>query len=156
MTLLSCTRLRAAFTLLIILGWLAPVPAAAQALYGSIVGTVTDAQGAVAPGVVLVATNTGTGLRVEAASDTEGAYVFRNLLPGTYNLTATLAGFREHTQAAIPVAAGNPVRVNIALAVGAVAESIEVVSQTTLLQTEKADLSTQLTAKEIINLPLNQ
>ena len=50
--------------------------------------------------------------------------------PGTYDLTATLTGFREHTQRGIPVAAGNPVRLNIALAVGALTESVEVVSQT--------------------------
>ena len=131
-------------------------PAAGQALYGSIVGTVTDAQGAVTPGVTLVATNVGTGLRAEATSDADGLYVFRNLLPGTYNLTATLTGFREHTQRDIPVTAGNPVRVNIALALGAVSETVDVVSETTLLQTEKADLSTQLTSKEITNLPLNQ
>ncbi len=132
------------------------VPAAGQALYGAVVGTVTDAQGSVAPGVTVIVTNVGTGLRAEAVSDANGVYTFRNLPPGTYDLTATLAGFREHTQRGIPVTAGNPVRLNIALAVGALAESIEVVSQTTLLQTEKADLSTQLTSKEITNLPLNQ
>ena len=123
--------------------WLTPAPATGQALYGSIVGTVIDAQGALTPGVVLIATNTGTGLRAEAISDADGAYVFRNLLPGTYDLTATLTGFREHTQKTIPVAAGNPVRININLALGTVAESVQVISDTTLLQTEKADLSTR-------------
>ena len=71
---------------------------AAQQLYGSIVGNVTDAQGAATPGVTVVATNTGTGLKVEAVTDANGAYALRNLLPGTYNLTANLAGFREHTR----------------------------------------------------------
>lgn len=131
-------------------------PARAQTLYGSIVGTVTDPQGGLTPGVVVVATNTGTGLKVEATTDETGSYILRNLLPGTYNLTATLTGFRQHEQKGIPVEAGNPVRVNVALAVGAMAERIEVVSETTLLQTEKADLSTVITSKEITNLPLNQ
>ena len=128
----------------------------AQTLYGSIVGTVSDPQGALTPGVVIVATNVGTGLKVEATTDSDGAYVLRNLLPGTYDLTATLSGFRQHQQKSIPVEAGNPVRINIGLAVGAVAERVEVVSETTLLQTEKADLSTVITSKEVTNLPLNQ
>jgi hypothetical protein len=131
-------------------------PAAAQTLYGSIVGNVTDTQGAVTPGVTLTATNTGTGLKVETVSDDSGAYAFRNLLPGTYDLTASLTGFREHRQTAIPVAAGNPVRVNVSLAVGAMTETVEVVSNSTLLQTDKADLHTQLNSKEITDIPLNQ
>lgn len=135
--------------------WL-PAQAASQALYGSIVGSVTDPQGAVLPGVTLVATNTGTGLRIESVTDENGAYTFRNLLPGTYDLTATLTGFREHAQKGIPVAAGDPVRININLALGAMTERVEVTSETTLLKTEKADLSTTITSQEITNLPLNQ
>jgi hypothetical protein len=131
-------------------------PARAQALYGSIVGNISDAQGGLLPGVVVTATNTGTGLKVEAASDSNGEYVFRNLLPGTYDVTASLSGFRAHEQKRVPVEAGNPVRINIRLEVGAVSETVEVLSQTTLLQTDKADISTVLSSKEITNLPLNQ
>jgi hypothetical protein len=130
--------------------------ATAQTLYGSIVGNVTDAQGAIVPGTVLVATNTGTGLKVETTAESDGSYVFRNLPPGTYDLTATLAGFRAHEQKTIAVNAGNPVRINVTLQVGNVSERVEVVSETTMLQTEKADLNTVLTSKEITNLPLNQ
>jgi len=131
-------------------------PAAAQVLYGSVVGTVTDPQGGATPGVVLVMTNTGTGLRLETTTDETGNYAFRNLPPGIYDLTATLAGFREYRQTALVVTAGNPIRQNVALAVGALTETVEVSSAATLLQTEKADLSTELTAKAITNLPLNQ
>jgi hypothetical protein len=130
--------------------------AGAQALYGSIVGNVTDTQGATTPGVTLTATNTGTGLKLETVTDGDGAYTFRNLPPGTYDLSAALTGFREYRQTAIPVSAGNPVRVNVALEVGAMTETVEVTSNATLLQTDKADLSTQLTSKEITDLPLNQ
>ena len=128
----------------------------AQALYGSIVGNVTDAQGATVPGVTLTATNTGTALKVEAVTDGDGAYTFRNLLPGTYDVKAALTGFREHKQTGITVAAGNPVRINLALEVGALTETVHVAADTTLLQTDKADLSTQLSSKEITDLPLNQ
>ena len=87
---------------------LAAVPAAGQALYGSIVGNVTDPQGSAVPGVVLTVTNTGTGLKLEVVVDAGGGYAFRNLPPGTYDLTATITGFREHKQTGVPVSAGNP------------------------------------------------
>ena len=133
----------------------APTTASAQQLYGSIVGTVTDAQGGATPGVAVSATNTGTGLKVEAVTGTDGGYVLRNLLPGTYNLTANLPGFQEHTEKTIPVQVGNPVRINVKLEVGGLTENIEVVSETTLLNTEKADLSSQISGTAITNLPLN-
>jgi hypothetical protein len=156
MTRLFRARCLTALALAIAVACLAPTAASAQQLYGSIVGTVTDAQGAATPGVAVVATNTGTGLKVEAVTDTSGGYVLRNLLPGTYNLTANLAGFRDHTEKGIPVQAGNPVRIDVKLEVGALTETVEVVSETTLLKTEKADLGSQISAAAITNLPLNQ
>jgi carboxypeptidase family protein len=147
--------IRAVAAVALALAWIAPASAGAQTLYGSIVGTVTDAQGAATPGVTLTAVNKATGHTIEARTDETGEYAFRNLLPGTYDLKATLSGFKEHQQTGIPVSAGNPVRVNIALAVGGLEERIDVVSQTTLIQTEKADLNTELSSKEIVSLPLN-
>jgi hypothetical protein len=125
-------------------------------LYGGIVGNVTDPQSNAVPGVTLTATNLGTSLKVEEVTDATGAFAFRNLPPGTYSLTATLSGFREHQQTSIPVTAGNPVRINISLELGALTEHVEVASQTTLLQTDKTDLNTVLTSKEVTDLPLNQ
>src|SRR5689334_946746 len=130
--------------------------ARAQVLYGSIVGNVTDTQGAITPGVTLTATNTGTGLKVETVSDADGAFTFRNLLPGTYDLAAALSGFREYRQTGIAISAGNPVRVNVKMEVGALNETIQVSADATRLQTDKADLSTELTSAAITNLPLNQ
>lgn len=152
------TRSRHVCVAIAVAGAMAVLPAAAsaQALYGSIVGTVSDAQGAAMPGVSVVATNTGTGLTVDTTTDETGNYGFRNLPPGTYDLNATLTGFREYRQKALTITAGNPVRINIALAIGGLTETVEVVSNATLLQTEKADLSTELTAHAITNLPLNQ
>ena len=147
---------KAATAIAIAVALLVPLPAAAQTLYGSIVGTVSDAQGAAIPGATVTATNAGTGHKVEVVSDSAGNYSFRNLLPGTYTLGVSLQGFRELNQTGLRVSAGNPVRVDLKLEVGALAETVNVVSETTLLQTEKADLNTELSSKEIVNLPLNQ
>jgi outer membrane receptor protein involved in Fe transport len=135
---------------------LAPLPANAQALYGSIVGTVADESGAPVPGATVVATNTGTSLKVEAVTDASGSYNFRNLPPGMYELAISMQGFRELRQTDVRVSAGNPIRHDLKLEVGAMAETVNVVSESTILQTEKADLSTELTSKEVVNLPLNQ
>ena len=130
-------------------------PVHAQVLYGSIVGNVNDPQGSFVPGVTITATNTGTGAKAETVTDENGAYTLRNLLPGVYDVSATLTGFREHQEKAVNVTAGNPVRVNVTLAIGALSEVVQVTSEKTLLQTDKADLHTELSSQEITNLPLN-
>ena len=89
-------------------------------------------------------------------TDTTGEFVFRNLLPGTYDITATLTGFKELKQTGLPVSAGNPKRVDLMLALGGMQESVTVTAETTLIKTEKADLNTELTSKAVTNLPLNQ
>ena len=126
-----------------------------QVLYGSIVGTISDPQGSFVPGVTVVATNSGTGAKSEAVTDETGSYTLRNLLPGVYDVSASLSGFREHQEKNVNVIAGNPVRVNVKLVIGALNEVVQVTSEQTLLQTDKADLHTELGPQEIVNLPLN-
>jgi len=145
-----------AATVVAIAAMLAPHAASAQALYGSIVGVVMDQSGLAVPGATVTATNPGTGSTLETVSDEAGSYTFQNLLPGVYDLAVSLEGFRESRQTGIAVSAGNPVRRDIKLEVGALTEVVNVVAEVALLKTEKADLSTKLTSKEVINLPLNQ
>jgi len=135
---------------------LMPQPAAAQALYGSITGAVTDQQKAAMPGVTVTATNIGTGLKIETVSDEAGNYTFRNMQPGTYDVSATLEGFKELRRAGYAITAGSVVRVDLAMELGQLAETVNVVAESTLLQTERADLNTELSAKAVTNLPLNQ
>ncbi len=135
---------------------LAPVPAAAQALYGSITGTVSDPQKAAMPGVTVTATNTGTNIATETVTDAEGNYTFRNLPPGTYDVKASLEGFRELVRTGYAVGAGQVIRADLMLQIGQLAETVNVVAESTLLQTEKADLNTEISSKAVVNLPLNQ
>jgi hypothetical protein len=130
-------------------------PALAQTLYGAIVGTVTDQSGAPIPGATVSATNTGTGSKIDAVTDGDGNFAFRNLLPGSYDLGVSLQGFRELRSTGLRVTAGNPQRHDLKLEVGTVSEAVTVTAETTLLQTEKADLHTELTSKDVTNLPLN-
>lgn len=145
------------FLLAVLLGLSSLVSAAnAQALYGSIVGNVTDPQGAVLPGATVTITNIGTSLRLETVTDDTGSYVFRNLPTGTYNMTLSLKGFKQLQQEDISVTAGNPKRVDAALQVGAAQESVTVTADAATLKTEKTDLNTEINSKQVLSLPLNQ
>jgi hypothetical protein len=131
-------------------------PAAAQPLYGSVVGNVKDAQGAVLPGATVTLVNTGTNLRRETISDSQGAFNFVNVLAGQYDLRIMLTGFRETVRSGVPVSNGEISRVDVSLEIGAMTETVTVKSEAELLQTDKADVKTELKSDEIVNLPLNQ
>ena len=152
---LSAKALGALLAVLLTVG-LAPSLANAQVLYGSLVGNVVDQNGAVLPGVSVTITNTGTGLKLDTVTDDTGTYVFRNLLPGTYDMALSLKGFKEMRQSGIIVTAGNSKRVDVALQVGAAQETVTVTADAATLKTEKADLGTEITGKQLVSIPLNQ
>ncbi len=143
--------------ILILAATLLTAPAArAQVLYGGMVGNVTDPQGAVLPGVTVTITNVGTSLKLETVTDDTGNYVFRNLLPGTYEMTVSLAGFTTLKQTDIVVTAGTPRRQDARLAVGAPTETVVVSAEAISLQTDTSDMAAELTSKQLTALPLNQ
>ncbi|MBK5296556.1 MAG: TonB-dependent receptor [Vicinamibacteria bacterium] len=133
---------------------LAPVVAVGQVLYGSIVGTVTDSSGATIPGATVTIVNTETNLTRTAVTDGTGAYSFANAIPGSYTVTVALEGFRESVRTGLPVSVNTISRADVKLEIGALTETVTVASSTQLLQTDKADVSTELRSKEIVDLPL--
>jgi hypothetical protein len=134
----------------------AAMPAEAQLFYGSLVGGVVDAQGAVVPGARVTIVNTDTNLTREATTDAQGQYSFANIQAGPYDVKVALEGFKEAVRSGVPVTVGQISRVDLTLAVGALTEVVTVQSAAELLQTDKADVHTELKATEITNLPLNQ
>jgi TonB dependent receptor/Carboxypeptidase regulatory-like domain len=106
--------------------------------------------------VKITITNTGTGLKLEATSDESGGYIFRNLLPGSYDMTLSYSGFKEVRQSDVIVSAGNPKRVDVTLQIGGALDSITVTADAATLRTEKSDLSTEINSKQVTSLPLNQ
>lgn len=131
-------------------------PAEAQLLYGSLVGSVVDAQGAVVPGATVKIVNTDTNLTRETVTDAQGGFTFANVQAGPYDVRVTLTGFREAVRSRVPVTAGQISRADVKLEVGNLTEAVTVQSQAELLQTDKADIHTELKSTEITNLPLNQ
>jgi outer membrane receptor protein involved in Fe transport len=135
---------------------LLPTPAVAQAIYGSLTGTITDSTGAAVPGATVTITNEETGLALTATTDETGTYTIRNIAGGSYTLKAGLEGFKEFVQTAIPITAGGIVRINGKLEIGALTESVTVTTEAVLLKTDKADVSVDLRPEDVTNLPLNQ
>jgi hypothetical protein len=130
------------------------VAADAQVLYGSLVGNVTDQNGAVVAGATVTATNKETGLVREATSNEDGEYSIINLLPGVYDLKITRQGFSTYTQIDQIVTANNAARVDVAMKVGNVNDVVSVAADATVLQTESATVKSEISGKEIQALPL--
>ena len=143
----------AALTWVVSLG-VATGGAAAQELYGSVVGTVQDGSGAHIPGASIEIVNRATNLVLTAVSNEGGAYTFTNVLPGTYDVTVKLQGFKEFNQRELQVTAGSISRVDARMEVGQLNESVTVTSEAVLLKTDKADTGSAFTNKEVVDLPL--
>jgi hypothetical protein len=142
--------LLAAFALL-----LSAQVASAQVLYGSLIGDVADPSRAVLPGATVTVTNRDTGLQRETTTDSAGAYSFRDLQPGTYELKVGLNGFKSYSRAGLVVTLNAIARADVQLEVGGRTETVTVTAAKPLLQTERADVSTQLDSAQVINLPIS-
>lgn len=134
--------------------WIASAtPAAAQAVYGSIYGTVTDNSNAVVPSATITVTDISKGTSATTQTNESGEYRMQHLIPDTYRVTAEAAGFSKATVESVTVYADTAPEVNLQLAVGTVATSVTVNGGTTLLQTDRADVSTILNERAVENLP---
>jgi len=121
---------------------------------GSIVGTVTDATGAVVAGAKVVITNTDTGVPVDLTSNSAGAYNSGALTPGNYKVQVSAKGFATFSQ---PVAlkVGNTATINPKLQVGQESQIIEVQGSEVVVNTEQAEVQGVLDSRQIENLPVN-
>src|SRR6185369_4293254 len=81
--------------LLVLTVLLVPTAIRAQVLYGSLVGTVTDPNGAVVEGATVEATNAATGAVSTTTTDDRGGYVFNDLQVGVYKITFSRASFKK-------------------------------------------------------------
>ncbi len=153
-----CRSIAGAFTTLLTVAGLAlvSVPAHAQILYGSITGVVKDSQGATVPGATVTAVNKETNLTRDTVTNGEGVYTLTNVLPGPYDVKISLPGFKEAVRTNVPVTISQISRVDMTLEIGALTESITVASEAQLLQTDKADVHTELKSAEITSMPLNR
>ncbi len=131
------------------------LPLPAQTFYGSVVGSVTDATAAAVPQAGVTLTNLGTGERRTMPTDGVGNYQFVNLVPGQYKVEVEKTGFRRFSREPITVEVQSAVRIDVAMQVGDVSQTIEVSVQTPLLQTETATLGQVVEGRKVLEAPLN-
>ena len=125
--------------------------------FGAIGGTVLDEAGFVLPGVTVTLSNPGViGGAQETVSDGRGAYQFPQLVPGTYTVTATLAGFSTRIQEGVVVNADVTARADLQLVVGALEETVTVTGETPLLDTSSTLRQTVMSREVIDTLPARQ
>jgi len=133
---------------------LAPEPAWAQAT-GQITGVVTDHSGAVVPGVTVEVTSQATGLTRSAVTGLDGVYTIPLVNPGTYDVKASLSGFRTTLRSGIGVTVNEAARVDLQLQVGAVTEQVTVQGASPLVETRNATLGVVIDHQKVVDLPLN-
>ena len=132
----------------------APQRVSAQVLYGSIVGEVRDASGAAVPGATVTIMNKDTNQSREAKTDSAGSYNFIDVQTSTYTVKVTQQGFKTFERAGVRVALNSVMRVDVALEVGAVSQTVEVTGAPPPLQTETAEVHADVQAAELENLPV--
>ncbi len=140
----------------LLLGCLFTAAAAhAQITTSDILGTVTDATGAVVANAVVTVRNLGTNDTRTGKTDSSGTYTFSLLQPGHYSIRVESPGFKASTTTDLSIEAGDRARADAHLETGATTETIEVQAQTPLLQADNATVSSTVTAKAVQDLPLN-
>ena len=121
----------------------------------ALVGTVTDSSGSVVPGAVVVAVNAGTRDTYETTTNAQGQYNFQFVRTGKYEVTVTLPGFRTFNVSGVEVANNQVVRRDAVLQVGEVAETLHVVADAIVLDTDNATVSETLNQRLISEAPLS-
>ena len=131
------------------------VPKLTAQTLGGVSGRVTDPTGSSLPDATITLTNTATGTVRATTSTGSGDYAFTAVAPGTYNIQVEHQGFKKGTTENVAVEVQQSVRIDLALQIGTVTESVEVSASGALLQSDNGALGTVIENKSLNELPLN-
>lgn len=126
----------------------------AQAVYGSILGTVTDPQGAAVPNAKVTVTDQRKGTSDTTTTNGDGNYSVTHLIPDIYSVSVEASGFKTTQQKDITVMADSGARVDLQMAVGSTSESVEVTAEAPQLKTDRADVAYEFNTKYVEDLPI--
>ena len=130
------------------------LPSHAQ-IAGELSGRVLDPRGAAVSHAQVDLTNQATGTRLSTTTTSTGDYVFINLAPGAYNLTASATGFTTLARLGITVATGTTTIANLPLTVGSQQQTITVTDDAPLLQSATSNIPNQHPSHLVVAMPLN-
>jgi hypothetical protein len=120
---------------------------------GSVAGTVTDPSGAIVVGAQVALTDASTNAQRTATSNEAGRYIFPNLPPGTYSMTTTREGFRVAKISSMTVNVGTTLTVDVAMELGTVSQTVEVVATTSELQVTNSTIGNTVSGDMLQSLP---
>ena len=127
----------------------------AQVLYGSLVGNVTDPNGAAVGGAKVELTNVATGIVSTVMTDDRGAYSLNDLQAGVYKVAISRNSFKTTVKEGVRIDSNKTYRFDAQLEIGGLEETVLVTAGLdTTLQTDRADVNLTQTARQINNLPL--
>lgn len=132
-----------------------PARAAAQAVTGTVIGTVTDATGAVLGGAKVTLVSEATSLSRAVTTDTHGEFTAPSLPTGAYTVSAEAQGFKTAAVTHVQLGVDQRIRVDLRLEIGDMTETVRIEATTPLLQASSSDLATTVDTKQIETLPLN-
>ncbi|MBT9330592.1 TonB-dependent receptor [Paracidobacterium acidisoli] len=138
-----------------ILLFLMSIQVSAQIDTGSVTGTVRDATGGAIPGAKVEVVNTSTNVVTPVVTNSDGTYVVLALIPDTYDVRVTAAGFSPAVEHGIRVNVQTRAQADFSLSVGQVQQEIQVSSASQVLQTQTADVGGVIESRQINDLPLN-
>jgi hypothetical protein len=126
-----------------------------QVITGQLTGRIIDPTGSVVPGVQVAVKQTGTGAIRTVETNDEGYYTAPLLPPGTYEVLAQKTGFKAAKITDVELRVNQVTRIDMALELGAVADTVDVVASAVALETETGSLATGVSRDSLENLPLN-
>jgi len=130
-----------------VVGW-------SQAVNATLVGTVTDATGAVVPSAKVTITETNTNAGHSAQTNESGNFIFPNLPPGMYTVAIEATGFKKETRQGVELRVDSTVRVDAQLQPGSLTETVEVHAASPMLQTDTAGTATKIDTVVLADAPI--
>ncbi|HMB84637.1 MAG TPA: carboxypeptidase-like regulatory domain-containing protein, partial [Terriglobales bacterium] len=118
-----------------------PQPAQAQAVYGGIIGTVTDPQGAAVANAKVTVLDEGKGTSDTTTTNESGNYSVGHLIAGTYTVRVEASGFKVSQQKGVIVNVDANARVDLQFQVGGTSETVEVTAEAPQLKTDRSDVA---------------
>ncbi len=130
-------------------------PAGAQIDRAQVAGFVKDQQGGVIPGATVTVVNVATKVERTFTTDAQGYYIAVSLLPGVYDVSVELQGFKRYSQTGMKLDASAKVALDVVLETGLVTETVTVVAEATPIQADTAQVGRLIEARQIQDLMLN-